>query len=194
MFTLLQLPTIYLADLAVYPTYFFLTVNAQPPHSQAPVEHGQGHAGHYGGYHTTAYPVGHSESHPVTHEDNHEFYDQQHKKLGLVKNIRRLLKYLLWGFTLFLLAYYFANLTAHLIHRQAQRNQIRNVNDLVGQSRVQYGFVRNGPVHQYLLNSVDPVHQQLLRNVQAQSPSGFVSNYSEGCKEFVIAMEILPFY
>ncbi|KAI1704605.1 ligated ion channel l-glutamate- and glycine-binding site domain-containing protein [Ditylenchus destructor] len=101
-------------------------------------------------------------------------------KVDLVKNIRRLLKYLIWTFALLFLVFYFANMIAYLVARRAQDSAIRDIDDLLSQPNLRFGMVRNGNTHQFLQQSTNPTHQQLFQRLESQSPSGFVANYSEG--------------
>jgi len=117
-----------------------------------------------------------------SHEHGGPLDHEQESKIRLVKNIRRLLKYVLLGFTLFVLAFYFANLSAQLVAQRVRENSLQSVKDLVKQSDVQYGLVRNGATHQYFRQSNHSSHQQFLENVESQYPNGFVSNYSEGIR------------
>lgn len=130
--------------------------------------------------HQTEQGLAHSHALRETSTEEHEFYHQNDSKINLVKNIRRLLKYLLWTFATLVVLYYFANQIANFVSRRTHQQSTQNIDNLISRSDIRYGVVRNGATHQFLQQSTNPVHQQFLRNIESQS--GFVANYSEGIK------------
>ena len=94
----------------------------------------------------------------------------------------RILAGALWFFSLIIISSYTANLAAFLTISKITA-PIQNVADLVSQTKVQYGTVRNSQVSEFFQNSRLHHFQQMWQYMTSVDPNMMVVNSDEGLKK-----------
>lgn len=96
----------------------------------------------------------------------------------------RILNAIWWFFALMMLSIYTANMAAFLTSSK-NKNEIKSLEDLVGQNRVKFGTVKDGSTSQFFKESNETLYKRAWNQMLVAKPSVFTKDNKEGVSRVV---------